>query len=252
MGRAASAAHRRHRSRGGGDGPVVVLMHGFGAPGDDLVALARVLDVPQPVRFVFPEGPVSLAPTGFGLGEPRAWWMIDTERLQRAVARGETRDLSQQVPDGLPEARSRVSGMLDALERELNIGSDRIVLGGFSQGAMLALDVALHRAAPQASGEAPATAQGAAWRPAALALLSSTLLAEQEWTPRMPALSGLPVLQSHGSEDPLLPYAIAERLRDLLVDAGAAHEWIPFQGSHEIPPPVLAQVQDFLHRTTRS
>ena len=31
--------------KGGGDGPVIVLMLGFGAPGDDLVALHRVLDV---------------------------------------------------------------------------------------------------------------------------------------------------------------------------------------------------------------
>ena len=36
---------------GGGDGPLVVLMHGFGAPGTDLVPLARVLDVPREVRF---------------------------------------------------------------------------------------------------------------------------------------------------------------------------------------------------------
>ena len=43
---------------GGGSGPVVVLMHGYGAPGDDLVALQRVLTVPRDVRFVFPEAPL--------------------------------------------------------------------------------------------------------------------------------------------------------------------------------------------------
>ena len=37
---------------GGGDGPVVVLLHGFGAPGDDLVPLWRVMDVPRGTRFV--------------------------------------------------------------------------------------------------------------------------------------------------------------------------------------------------------
>ena len=44
--------------QGGGDGPLVVLMHGFGAPGNDLVPLARVLDVPREVRFAFPEAPL--------------------------------------------------------------------------------------------------------------------------------------------------------------------------------------------------
>ncbi|MBW2687113.1 MAG: hypothetical protein JRE19_14540, partial [Deltaproteobacteria bacterium] len=42
---------------GGGDGPLVVLMHGFGAPGTDLVGLWRVLGVPSSIRFAFPEAP---------------------------------------------------------------------------------------------------------------------------------------------------------------------------------------------------
>jgi predicted esterase len=49
----------REDRQGGGDGPLVVLMHGFGAPGTDLVGLWRVLDVPGNVRFAFPEAPPS-------------------------------------------------------------------------------------------------------------------------------------------------------------------------------------------------
>ncbi|MBW2213652.1 MAG: hypothetical protein JRF48_04305, partial [Deltaproteobacteria bacterium] len=58
---------------GGGDGPLVVLMHGFGAPGTDLVGLWRVLDVPSSMRFAFPEAPHEI-PGMFGA---RAWWMLD-------------------------------------------------------------------------------------------------------------------------------------------------------------------------------
>ena len=47
--------------RAEGDGPLVLLLHGFGAPGDDLVSLADVLNVPAGTRFVFPEGPLSLS-----------------------------------------------------------------------------------------------------------------------------------------------------------------------------------------------
>ena len=56
--------------KGGGQGPLVLLLHGFGAPGDDLVPLADVLNVPAGTRFVFPEGPLSLS---FGPGDARAW-----------------------------------------------------------------------------------------------------------------------------------------------------------------------------------
>ncbi|MEO1335555.1 MAG: hypothetical protein AAFV29_07910, partial [Myxococcota bacterium] len=46
--------------QGGGDGPMVVLMHGFGAPGTDLVGLAQVMKAPTGTRFVFPEAPLRL------------------------------------------------------------------------------------------------------------------------------------------------------------------------------------------------
>jgi len=51
-------------------------MHGFGAPGTDLVGLWRVLDVPSDVRFAFPEAPHEI-PGMFGA---RAWWMLDLAR----------------------------------------------------------------------------------------------------------------------------------------------------------------------------
>src|ERR1700741_2128069 len=79
---------------GGGDGPVVVLMHGFGAPGDDLAQLWRVMDVPREVRFVFPAAP--LAPREFAPFGGRAWWMIDVAALQRGAAR----DRSGETPQG--------------------------------------------------------------------------------------------------------------------------------------------------------
>src|SRR5712691_1423550 len=75
--------------KGGGNGPVGVLLHGFGAPGEHLVSLADVLNVPSGTRFVFPEGPLSLS---FGPGDARAWWLIDMARkIGRASCRKECR-----------------------------------------------------------------------------------------------------------------------------------------------------------------
>ena len=128
----------------------------------------------------------------------------------------------------MAEARVKVIALLDELERRA--GAKTIVLGGFSQGAMLACDVALHTTRPLAG----------------LILLSGTLLAADEWTPLMPKRKGLRVFQSHGSADPLLPSFMAESLRDLLVQAGLSVEWVGFRGGHEIPGVVLEKLGGFL------
>jgi phospholipase/carboxylesterase len=215
---------------GGGNGPVVVLMHGFGAPGDDLVGLWRVLQAPPEVRFVFPEAPMEL-PGGLW-GASRAWWMIDLDALQRAQVEGRPRDRRAEYPEGLPPARQAVVAMLDDMRAELGVGSERVLLGGFSQGSMLALDVALHDDRPLAG----------------LVLLSSTLLAEDEWVPRMEGRAGLPVLQTHGQQDELLPFEMAEALHDRMRDAGMDVTWVPFRGGHAIPGPALDALQGFVGR----
>lgn len=216
--------------KGGGNGPVVVLLHGFGAPGDDLVSLGPALDAPIGTRFVFPEGPLSLS---MGFGESRAWWMIDLEKLNRDLATGRPRDTSRETPKGLAEARERVVALLDELPHRLNADPKKIVLGGFSQGAMLSCDIALRTDRPFAG----------------LVLLSGTLLSRNEWVPLMPKRKGLRVLQSHGSADPLLPFFLAEQLRDYLTKAGLSVEWIGFRGKHEIPETVLTKLGTFLRET---
>lgn len=211
--------------RGGGDGPVVVLLHGWGAPGDDLVPLGQEIDAPRETRFVFPEAPLSLQ---MGFGDSRGWWMLDIEKRQREIAAGRARDLSREVPKGLAEARAKVIALFDELERR--VGTTQLVLGGFSQGAMLACDVALRTGTPLAG----------------LVLLSGTLLAADEWTPLMPKRKGLRVFQSHGSADPLLPSFMAEQLRDVLKQGGLSVEWVGFRGGHEIPGLVLDRLGAFL------
>jgi phospholipase/carboxylesterase len=206
----------------------VVLLHGFGAPGDDLVALAQY--IAAPARFVFPEAPIEL---GGLYGDARAWWRLDLMRLEEELRTGAIRDRRAEVPEGLAEARTQMVKFLDELQQKLSIDNSQLVLGGFSQGAMLSLDVALHREVP----------------PAALILMSGTLLAESIWQPRMKRLAGVPVFQSHGVHDALLPFAIAEIMRDELREAGARLDWHEFHGGHEIPPSVLDGVATLIAAT---
>lgn len=194
----------------------VVLLHGFGAPGDDLVPLGGALDqaLGTPIRYVFPAAPIEL---GGMYGDGRAWWPLDLAKLEADLRTGRMRNRRSEIPEGLAAARASVLELVDGLAPR------KLVLGGFSQGAMLALDVALHRDPV----------------PAALILMSGTLVAEPEWTPRLARLANVPIMMSHGRNDPLLPFAISEDLHTMLATAGARVDWQPFAGGHEIPPPAL-------------
>ncbi len=229
--------------RGGGTGPLVVLLHGYGAPGRDLVPLGQYLGGPPGTRFAFPAAPLSLGPdlgpAFMQMFDARAWWPIDIDRYERAFSTlsgpADLRSpavaaLTEEVPAGLAAARDKLLAALEAMERELQVPPGRLVLGGFSQGAMLSLDAALHSPRPLAG----------------LLLLSGTLICRSQWLPRLPARAGLPVFQSHGKRDPLLPFFVAEALRDELRQAGLAVEFCAFLGQHEIPPPVLRAASTFL------
>jgi len=213
--------------KGGGHGPLVLLLHGFGAPGDDLLSLADELDVPTGTRFVIPEGPLTLS---FGPSDARAWWMIDMARIAADRAAGRIRDLSNEIPRGLAPARETMLAFLKEVERTFGADPRKTVLGGFSQGAMLSCDVMLQSDRPYAG----------------LVQLSGNLLAQQIWGPLMPKRKGMPVFQSHGMQDEILPYVGAERLRDTLSQSGLAVEWHRFRGGHEIPEPVLQRLGVFL------
>jgi phospholipase/carboxylesterase len=208
---------------GGGNGPLVILCHGFGAPGEDLVPLFRQLTVPREVRFAFPAAPLDLsASLGPAYQGGRAWWMIDPKSLEEAQ-RGVRRDRSHVVPEGLVEARKMVTDLLGELGQQLAARPESTILGGFSQGAMVSLDVALRL--PH--------------RLAGLCLMSGSIVAIDEWQPLLGTQSGVPIVQSHGRADPLLPFDVAEKLRDLLRGAGAELRWVEFSGGHTITGTVL-------------
>jgi len=216
--------------KGGGHGPVVILLHGFGAPGNDLVPLADVMQVPAGTRFVFPEGPLSLS---FGPRDARAWWLIDMSRIEQDRAAGRTRDLSNEIPKGLAPARANMLAFLKEVEQKLGTDPRTTILGGFSQGAMLSCDLMLRTTQAYAG----------------LILLSGTLFAKQEWVPLLQKRKPVPVFQSHGRQDEILPYVGAEGLRDTLTHAGLSVEWYSFRGGHEIPRTVLQRLGPFITKS---
>ncbi|MFO1094640.1 MAG: hypothetical protein U0992_15240 [Planctomycetaceae bacterium] len=204
-----------------------VFCHGFGASGTDLVPLAGVLadyleDVVERVQFVFPAAPISLDSEGIPGG--RAWWPIDMLQLQLAMATGNFRELRDEAPQLLPERRRQFTELVTELRERTGLPASRIVLGGFSQGAMLTTDVSLHLEE----------------RPGGLVIWSGTLLNQTEWSAAARSGASLRIVQSHAVDDPILPYTGAEDLRDLLTDSGHQVEFLRFRGGHTIPEAALA------------
>lgn len=119
------------------------------------------------------------------------------------------------------------------MHKKLGVDPAKTLLGGFSQGAMLSCDALLQ----------------STQRYAGLIQLSGTLVAKQEWGPLMAKRKGLPCFQSHGTQDPILPFSMAERLRDEFHQAGLAVDWQPFRGGHEIPEPILRRLGSFILKT---
>ncbi len=213
----------------------VILCHGFGAPGTDLVDLAPELARQNPalndVRFYFPAAPLSLGEMGFG--DSRAWWMIDMEKVQR-FGRDEAalREFCSLEPEGMAAARKTMLALVQDVATHTHLPMNRIFLGGFSQGAMLATDVALRLEES----------------PGGLCVLSGALVNSTQWTNKAKARSSLPVFQSHGRQDPVLPLQGAQWLKELFTEAGMPHEFVPFDGGHTIGREALVKLGAFLEK----
>jgi phospholipase/carboxylesterase len=201
-------------------GTAVIVLHGWGAPGDDLVPIAEELKRPG-VRFFVPGAPLP------EMGGGRAWWHLDPHTRPPHAA------TDRVAPDFRPSppvvaARVAVQALIaTVVDRH---APETVALLGFSQGAMLSIDVAL--------AGTPAVARVVAMSGVLLVDSVPALIAPHAVKPRF--------LLSHGRQDPVVPFASGTRGKELLEAHGFPVSWHPFDGGHEIPPPVLADAERFL------
>jgi len=152
---------------------LVVLLHGVGADGNDLISLAPYFRAVMPDALVVaPNAPerFDMAPFGY------QWFSIrDLETMPRV--------------DGVRRAAPAVDAFIDTELAGLGVGEDRLILCGFSQGAMVALHVALRRPRPVA----------------ALISHSGMLIGPEHLAGEI--RSRPPVLLTHGADDEVVPAA---------------------------------------------
>lgn len=213
---------------------VVILCHGFGAPGTDLVSIADQLIEAgkglEQTEFIFPQAPIEIDP----MFDSRAWWMLDMVKIQELMEKGEFREFGSSNPPELPARRQAINEIIADAKSRHRIDDSKIILGGFSQGSMLSLDVALNY-----SGNL-----------GGLILWSSAFISQDTWTELATQHEPMKIFQSHGTLDPILPYAGAEFLAQTLAELGHQVEFCKFVGQHQIPMEGLIAVNRMVIEAT--
>ena len=199
-------------------GASVIWMHGLGADGNDFVPIVHELDlegVPD-IRFVFPHAPMQ--PVSINNGYVmRAWYDIKWGDLE-----GQSKQADEK---GVRASQAAVAKLL---ERELTrgIAAENIVLAGFSQGGAIALQTGL-RYTDSLAG--------------IMALSTYLPLAEQLADEATAENRKTSIFMAHGVQDAVVPYAMAARSRDILVQHGYDVEWHEYRMQHSV---CLEEIRD--------
>jgi phospholipase/carboxylesterase len=190
--------------------PMVVMMHGRGADMNDLADLAPLLDPPGGARFVFPNAPKPFEPSP-GMSFGWTWF------------------------DGWPPEHASVSASRAELLRFLDeitakYPTSQLIVSGFSQGAMMALDIGL-RTERELAG---------------IIALSGGLY-EHELAD-LSKRTGLPVLIAHGAYDDVVSVHYARRARHLLETGGLSVEYHEYPMSHQVAQEEIDVIREFIGR----
>jgi phospholipase/carboxylesterase len=208
-----------------GEDPSVglIFFHGYGANMHDLFPLWELWHFDK-FNWYFPNGVEGL---NMGHYEGRAWFSIDVIELERSIREGRHRDMKDREPPELDNTlRSLENFILEVSKKH-----KKIILGGFSQGAMCASHLAMKESL-KIDG---------------LILLSGALLAEAKF-PK--SRRSIPFYQSHGRRDPILSLDGAIDLEKKLHSLNFPGKLHVFDGGHEIPASVIYEVRSFLQQYT--
>lgn len=186
----------------------IIWLHGLGADGHDFEPVVPQLGLAGDlaVRFVFPHAPAIPVSINDGYLMP-AWYDI------RQSIRGVEHD-----KDGIARSAKQIQLLIEQQEMH-EIAPDRIILAGFSQGAALALHCGLRQIRPLAG----------------MIALSGYLLRPEHLEKEIqPGAKATPVFMAHGTEDPVVPYALGDAAHRKLETTGCNVEWHSYPVAHQV------------------
>jgi phospholipase/carboxylesterase len=182
----------------------LVLLHGRGADEHDLHPLLDALDPERRLRGYTPRAPLALPPGG------AHWYVVPRVGYPDPATFREGYDALVEWFDALP------------------FPPEQIVLGGFSQGAVMSYALGLGAGRP---------------RSAALIALSGFIPVVDGWEPDLESPFP-PIAIAHGTQDPVIPVEFGRRARELLEGAGADPLYHESPIGHWIDPQVIPELRD--------
>lgn len=196
---------------GAGD-QLIVLLHGWGANAQDVAGVINAINmVSSPTRALLPDAPFAHPMVPGGL----AWYGFPANYDFR-----EAHDFEAQAD--LRESRQRLLYWMRSLPEKTGIPLEKTIMGGFSQGGAMTLDIA-----PQ------------------LPLAAMLILSSYSHAPIPTCITPRPVLLVHGRQDPVVPLARALETRSQLENQGLAVTYHEFDMGHEVSMDALRVASQF-------
>ena len=188
---------------------LIVVLHGYGANMRDLLALSENIGGDESI-LVFPNAPfefqLSYQLSGYAWIFPPS---MDPE----------------DVPESMLDSENKLMGMIQELIESYGIKSPNVILGGFSQGAMMSALVGLAN---------PKIFKG-------VFMLSGMLLGESYLASKMQANNSQAVFISHGNLDSLVPFTHCKKTIAFLEEYDYKPEFHEYSMGHELS---MESIQD--------
>jgi phospholipase/carboxylesterase len=203
----------------------VIWLHGLGADGNDFVSIVREMKLPDtlPLRFIFPHAPVRPVSINNGF-EMRAWYDI---------AQGPSGFQSNEA-----DIRASQKQLEQLIENEIARGmpAEKIILAGFSQGGVIALQTGL-RYNKKLNG--------------IMALSTYLGLPESLAHEAAAANKNIPLFMAHGEQDTMIAFHTAEASRDKLQQLGYQPEWHSYAMPHSVCMEEIEDIADWLKNVVK-
>jgi phospholipase/carboxylesterase len=205
----------RERPAAGEPAGALVLLHGRGLHEHDLFPLLDLMDPERRLVAFTPRAP--LQPPGH-LGNH--WYVIEQVGFPN--------------PATFAQTYATLDRWMDALAEKTGVPPERTVLGGFSQGGVMAYSLGL----------GPGRA-----RPAAIVGLSCFVPTVEGWQPDFTGREDLPVYHSHGVADPIISVEFGRQARELL-EGNVELTYREHPGGHTIDPRSFDEIRELVAGAT--
>ena len=204
----------------------IIWLHGLGADGQDFVPIADELNLPVPVRYIFPHAPMRPVTINGGF-VMRAWYDI-TQSPPSALTR-EGNDAHQDA-DGIRASQAAVEALIKQ-EVADGVAPGNIILAGFSQGGAIVLHTALRQTVPLGG---------------VMALSTYLPLAGSSPNEIRAGSLATPVFMAHGRSDPVIPFTLGSASREALREFGYKVEWHEYAMQHSVCDEELKDIEAWL------